>query len=309
MPKISKRKIQANQASINIQQQKKTINLSDNQLKSAVHLFNIMQYLKGPNKGNLLLPFLQNKALNIVNSSLYKVDQDSGLLIQNNQEFQKQIIQLEYSNSKKTTQVLQTDEYKIFASQDKYQEFCNVYAYYKQAELCNSKPNRQKLLQKCITAWKEVRKQNTSFIENKIHEYYNTIPLTIHSYQNFFLLHRTPTASIPTPTPTPTIQKHTSIPQNITTLRPIVNEFINTTTIQTNARSQQNTANKINSAIKNISECQQMVKITTDESLKVTLKTKIIEEQNILSEQRVLLSKLKRHAEAQSKLRTKKKNY
>ncbi|PKY58363.1 hypothetical protein RhiirA4_480213, partial [Rhizophagus irregularis] len=105
--------------------------------------------------------------------------------------------------------------------QDKYQEFCNAYAYYKQAELCNSKPNRQKLLQECITAWKEVRKQDTSFIENKIHEYYNTIPPTIHSHQNFFLSHRTPTAS--TPIPTHTTQKHTSIPQNITTPRPIVN--------------------------------------------------------------------------------------
>ncbi|GBC26323.2 hypothetical protein GLOIN_2v1870260 [Rhizophagus irregularis DAOM 181602=DAOM 197198] len=163
-------------------------------------------------------------------------------------------------------------------------------------------------MQECITAWKEVREQNTSFIENKINEYYNTIPPTIHSHQNFFLSHRTPrtpTASTSTPTPTP--PKHTSIPQHITTPRPIVNEFIDTTTIQTNARSQQNVANKINSAIKNISECQQMVEITTDESLKVTLKTKIIEEEHTLSEQRVLLSKLKRHAEAQSKLRTKKK--
>ncbi|CAG8772710.1 17429_t:CDS:2, partial [Rhizophagus irregularis] len=110
----------------------------------------------------------------------------------------------------------------------KYQEFCNAYAYYKQAVLCNSKPNRQKLMQECITAWKEVREQNTSFIENKINEYYNTIPPTIHSHQNFFLSH----------------------------------------------------------PIKNISECQQMVEITTDESLKVTLKTKIIEEEHTLSEQR-----------------------
>ncbi|PKY35799.1 hypothetical protein RhiirB3_533316, partial [Rhizophagus irregularis] len=109
----------------------------------------------------------------------------------------------------------------------KYQEFCNAYAYYKQAVHCNSKPNRQKLLQECITAWKEVRKQDISFIENKIHEYYNTITPTIHSYQNFFLSHRTPTAS--TATATPTTQKHTSIPQNITTPRPIVNEFIDTT--------------------------------------------------------------------------------
>uniref|UniRef100_U9UC69 Uncharacterized protein n=1 Tax=Rhizophagus irregularis (strain DAOM 181602 / DAOM 197198 / MUCL 43194) TaxID=747089 RepID=U9UC69_RHIID len=43
------------------------------------------------NKGNLLSPFLQNKALNFVNSSLYKVGQDSGSLILNNQKLQKQI--------------------------------------------------------------------------------------------------------------------------------------------------------------------------------------------------------------------------
>ncbi|RGB23938.1 hypothetical protein C1646_773790 [Rhizophagus diaphanus] len=69
----------------------------------------------------------------------------------------------------------------------------------------------------------------------------------------------------------------------------IVTPIIDTTTIQTNIKSQQNVANKINSAIKNILECQQMVKITTDESLKVTLKTKIIKEQNTLSKQHILL--------------------
>jgi hypothetical protein len=36
--------------------------------------------------------------------------------------------------------------------QDKYQEFCNAYAYYKQAILCNPKPNRQKIMQECIVA-------------------------------------------------------------------------------------------------------------------------------------------------------------
>lgn len=82
---------------------KKIKDLSDNQLKSAVHLFNIMWYLKGLNKGNLLSPFLQNKALNFVNSSLYKVGQDSGSLILNNQKLQKQITWLEHSNSKKNT--------------------------------------------------------------------------------------------------------------------------------------------------------------------------------------------------------------
>ena len=83
--------------------------------------------------------------------------------------------------------------------QDKYQKFCNAYAYYKQAVLCDPKPNRQKLLQECITAWKEVKNQDTAFIENKINEYYRTIPPTIHSHQRFFLSHRTPnTPNTPT---------------------------------------------------------------------------------------------------------------
>src|SRR4051812_19773845 len=44
--------------------------LPDDQLKSAINLFNTMRYSKEPNEGNLLSPFLQNKALNFVNSSL-----------------------------------------------------------------------------------------------------------------------------------------------------------------------------------------------------------------------------------------------
>ncbi len=52
--------------------------------------------------------------------------------------------------------------------QDKYQEFCNAYAYYKQAILCDPKPNRQRIMQECITAWKEVKKNDTAFIESKI---------------------------------------------------------------------------------------------------------------------------------------------
>jgi len=66
--------------------------------------------------------------------------------------------------------------------QDKYQEFCNAYVYYKQVVLCDPKINHQKLMQECITTWKEVKKHDTTFIENKIHEYYNTILSTIRSH-------------------------------------------------------------------------------------------------------------------------------
>ena len=34
--------------------------------------------------------------------------------------------------------------------QNRYQEFCNVYAYYKQATLCDPKLNRQKLMEECL---------------------------------------------------------------------------------------------------------------------------------------------------------------
>src|SRR6185369_1137780 len=60
--------------------------------------------------------------------------------------------------------------------QDKYQEFCNAYAYYKQAVLCDPKLNRQKLMQEYIDTWKEVKKHDAAFIENKIREYYSIIP-------------------------------------------------------------------------------------------------------------------------------------
>ena len=164
--------------------------------------------------------------------------------------------------------------------QDKYQEFCNAYAYYKQAVHCNPKLNRQKLLQECITAWKEIKKQNTTFIENKINEYYNTIPPTIHSHQTFFLSHRT----LNTPT-TPT-SEHTPTPEHTTTPKQFI-WAVDTTTIRNNAKSQQNAAEKINLATKNLAECQKIVEITTDDSLKAMLKTKLIEEQNTILEQHV----------------------
>jgi hypothetical protein len=50
-----------------------------------------------------------------------------------------------------------------------------------------------------------------------------------------------------------------------------------------------------------------MVEITVDSSLKDILTTRIIEKQKTASEQSVRLRRLKRHAEAQAKLATKKK--
>ncbi|CAB4476999.1 unnamed protein product [Rhizophagus irregularis] len=178
--------------------------------------------------------------------------------------------------------------------QNKYQEFCNVYAYYKQATLCNPKLNHQQLMEECTTVWKEVRKNDTTFIENKICEYYDTVPSTVHSHQKIFMS-RNVTSSF----------HHTSTPKYTSTPRQLVG-FIDTTKIPKNATSQCNAAEKINLAIKKISEYEQMMEISTDDSIKVTLLSKIIDEQKILSEQRAQLNKLKRHAGAQAKLTTKK---
>ncbi|RIB08610.1 hypothetical protein C2G38_2045009 [Gigaspora rosea] len=66
-----------------------------------------MQYSKGPNKGSLLSPFLQNKALNFINSSLCKLGQDSISLIQRNKTLQKEINKLEHLNIKKDHKIKQ----------------------------------------------------------------------------------------------------------------------------------------------------------------------------------------------------------
>src|SRR5438067_1323727 len=81
--------------------------LPSNQLKSAVHLLDIMRYSKGPCQNNLLSLFLQKKALDFINSSLYKVGQDSDSLVQKNKALQKQVTQLKYSNDKKSHKVRQ----------------------------------------------------------------------------------------------------------------------------------------------------------------------------------------------------------
>ena len=178
--------------------------------------------------------------------------------------------------------------------QDKYQEFCNAYAYYKQAILCDPKPNRQRIMQECITAWKEVKKNDTAFIESKIREYYDTTPSTIRSHQSIFMTRNSTNSS-----------HQTSTSKCISTPRQFVG-FIDTTTITPNAKSQHIAAEKINLAAKNVAEYQRMIEITTDDSLKTLLSSKVIEEQKSISIQSTQLTRLKRHAEAQSRLAAKK---
>ncbi|RIB02031.1 hypothetical protein C2G38_2150184 [Gigaspora rosea] len=84
--------------------------LPDDQLKTAVHLFDTMRYSKGPNKGKLLSSFLQDKASNFIKASLYKPSQDPSLLIQSNKTLQKKTDQLEHSNTKKYFKVFFSGE-------------------------------------------------------------------------------------------------------------------------------------------------------------------------------------------------------
>ncbi|CAG8678433.1 13096_t:CDS:1, partial [Funneliformis mosseae] len=83
-------------------------------------------------------------------------------------------------------------------------------------------------------------------------------------------------------------------------------QFVDTSTILPNAKLQHIAAEKINSAAKSLAEYQRMIEITTDDSIKVLLSSKIIEEQKNISIQHAQLTKLKRHAEAQSRLAAKK---
>ncbi|CAG8807768.1 38067_t:CDS:2 [Gigaspora margarita] len=62
---------------------------------------------------------------------------------------------------------------------DLYQEFANTYAYYKQATLCNPTLNKQNLLNKAQTVWKEIKNKNEAVIREKIQSYLTTAPSTI----------------------------------------------------------------------------------------------------------------------------------
>ncbi|CAI2197718.1 6770_t:CDS:2, partial [Funneliformis geosporum] len=115
---------------------------------------------------------------------------------------------------------------------------------------------------------KEVKKNDTAFIENKIRKYYDTIPSTIRFHQRILISRDSTNSSHQTSTPS--------------TLRQYVG-FIDTTTIPPNAKSQHIVAEKINSAAKSLAEYQRMKEIATDDSMKVLLSSKIIKEQKNIS--------------------------
>ncbi|CAG8844948.1 34070_t:CDS:1, partial [Racocetra persica] len=112
--------------------------LPDDQLKPAAHLFNKMRYDKGTNEDKLLLPFLQDKALNFIKTSLYKLHQDSGSLVQNNKTLQKKINQLENSNAKKINKVKQLVGTLSYYKRKKSRHILKIHATARKSQLADS---------------------------------------------------------------------------------------------------------------------------------------------------------------------------
>ncbi|CAG8805359.1 20078_t:CDS:2, partial [Dentiscutata erythropus] len=152
-----------------------------------------------------------------------------------------------------------------------YEKFSNAFAYYKQVSLCNPHPNRQQLMKDCNLAWKQIKKENKTVIDEKIHSYFNSIPSHVYCHQSKFTSRNMNNSG------------SSSLPNNISVIH---------TSLQCedelpkNAVSQRDAFQKITAVTKKISEYEQMYLISTDESFKETL--------------------LKRHAQAQARLEDKK---
>ena len=177
--------------------------------------------------------------------------------------------------------------------QDLYQEFCNAFAYYKQAVLCDPKPNRQKLMQECVAAWKQAKHQDKSLIYDKINEYFNTVSSHTRFHQSFFIRHNVANSNssrIPLLSSPPTL-RNTSSSQQI---------------LPKNAVAQRTAMEKIETATKNLLEYERMYSLTTNEHLKESLESNITDERNLIKDQEIRLEKLKCHADAQAKLVAKK---
>ena len=121
--------------------------------------------------------------------------------------------------------------------QDRYQEFCNEYAYYKQATLCDPKLNRQKLMEECLKVWKEVKKMILLLLRIKF------VNIMIQYLLLFALIKKFSCQII--------FIIRVILPlQNIL---PLIG-FIDTTKIPKNVTSQHNAAEKINLATRKIPE-------------------------------------------------------
>ncbi|CAG8841380.1 33042_t:CDS:2, partial [Gigaspora margarita] len=168
---------------------------------------------------------------------------------------------------------------------DLYQEFANAYTYYKQVTLCNPTPNKQKLLNKAQTAWKEIKNENEAVIYKKIQSYLTMASSTIHIQCNFIVHTSFNRAS------TSMVASSSSISLVI------LPQLDNSDAIAKNAK-----------AIQQIFECQQAIKMISNQDIKNKLLSKIEADYVIIKVNKKKLGKLKRHAEAQAKLKAKNKN-
>ncbi|CAG8733514.1 14333_t:CDS:2, partial [Gigaspora rosea] len=146
-----------------------------------------------------------------------------------------------------------------------YEKYCNAFAYYKQVSLCNPQPNCQQLMKDCNLAWKQIKKEKKTVIDEKIRSYLNSFPLHVYCHQSELTLHNTSNSG------------SSSLPNNASLIRAAPQRY-----------EEELSRNAVNDLFKN------------------TLASNIISEKNIVTEQETHLKKLKRHAQAQAKLESKK---
>ncbi|CAG8827635.1 14293_t:CDS:2, partial [Dentiscutata erythropus] len=118
-------------------------------------------------------------------------------------------------------------------------------------------------------------------IDEKIHLYFNSIPSHVYCHQSKFTsrnMNNSGSSSLPN----------------------------NTSVIHTSLQHEDELPKNAITATKKISEYEQMYLISTDESFKETLVSNMVNKKKIVNEQETRLKKLKRHAQAQARLKDKK---
>ncbi|CAG8817714.1 34249_t:CDS:2, partial [Gigaspora margarita] len=157
--------------------------------------------------------------------------------------------------------------------------------------LCSPNPNRQQLIQECNLTWNQIKYENKTSIDEKIHTYFNAIPSHTYSYYSQFTQHSTNNSDY--------IDTSSFVSNNIF-LQP------NDEELSKNAICQRDSIEKIKAANQKITEYKQMYNISTNKSFKETLISSIISEKQIVTEQTKRLKKLKCHTEVQARLTEKK---
>ncbi|CAG8842939.1 1715_t:CDS:1, partial [Gigaspora margarita] len=159
--------------------------------------------------------------------------------------------------------------------------------------LCNPNSNRQQLIQECNLIWNQIKHENKTSIDEKIHTYFNAIPSHTYSHYSQFTQYSTNNADYIDTLPFVSKNTGTSLQQDDEEL-------------PKNAICQRDSVAKIKAANKKITEYEQIYNISTNKSFKEMLRSSIISEKQIVTDQTKRLEKLKRHAEAQARLTEKK---